>query len=778
MSHRRLLPSATILGYPRIGRRRELKRAVESYWRGDLTQDQLRAAAADLRAATRARLIELGLSASGGAVPESFSFYDQVLDATLALGATPGRFAGVAARAGSTDLDLYFALARGDSEHQPLEMTKWFDTNYHYSVPEIDERTPFLANPSALIEQLREASEQGIESRPVLVGPVTYLLLSKASDEAAGGFAPIDRLDDALAAYGELLRALAAAGAGWVQLDEPALVSDSLTVSREEAVALAERAYGVLGGAEDRPQILLTTPYGDSSGALLRLAALPVEAVHADLVRGTLPSGAFTSGELVSAFYQTQFVAGLVDGRNIWRTDLRVASAVVQDLKVAGIDVVVGTSNSLQHVPHDVRDESALDERLKSWLAFADQKVAQVAILARGLDEGTESIEPELADTERALSDRAAAPGVRVDTVRARVGAVTESDLRRVGEQDRRDAQQALGIPKFATTTIGSFPQTVEIRKARAAFGRGEIDAAAYDGFLRAEIERVIRLQEEIGLDVLVHGEAERNDMVQYFAEHLDGFAVTEHGWVQSYGTRATRPSILWGDVSRPAPITVAWSAYAQSLTERPVKGMLTGPVTILAWSFVRDDQPLGDTAQQVALALRDEIDDLVEAGISIVQVDEPALRELLPLDEDRQSAYLDWSVGAFRLATSGAAPEVQIHTHLCYSEFGEIIDAVDGLDADVTSIEAARSRMDVVQPLGDHGYSRGIGPGVYDIHSPRVPSAAEQAELIRIAAGRIPGEQLWVNPDCGLKTRGYEETVASLRGLVEAARTVRAEHV
>ena len=777
MSHRRNLPKATILGYPRIGRRRELKRAIESYWKGELSQDQLVAEAAALRATTRARLVELGLSASGGAIPESFSFYDQVLDATLALGAIPARFAEVAASEGTNDLDLYFTLARGDREHQPLEMTKWFDTNYHYSVPEIDERTSFTANASALLTQLAEAKGQGIESRPVLVGPVTYLLLAKSSDDAAEGFAPIDRLDDALLAYTQLLGELAEAGAAWVQLDEPALVSDSLSVSREEVLQLVERAYTVLGNTNNRPGILLTAPYGDSSHALVRLAALPVEAVHADLVRGTLPEGAFASGELVSAFFQKQFVAGLVDGRNIWRTDLRVASAIAQDLQLAGVNVVVGTSNSLQHVPHDVQDESKLDARLKSWLAFADQKVQQLAILAHGLEAGPAAIETELEANSRALADRAAAPGVHTESIRARVAAVTEDDLRRVTEAERRDAQQALQLPKFATTTIGSFPQTLEIRKARAAFARGEIDQAAYDEFLRAEIERVIRLQEEIGLDVLVHGEAERNDMVQYFAEHLDGFAVTEHGWVQSYGTRATRPSILWGDVSRPAPITVGWSAFAQSLTDRPVKGMLTGPVTILAWSFVRDDQPLSETAQQLALALRDEIDDLVDAGITIVQVDEPALRELLPLDEGRKASYLDWSVASFRLATSGVAPEVQIHTHLCYSEFGEIIGAIDGLDADVTSIEAARSRMDVVQPLGDHGYSRGIGPGVYDIHSPRVPSADEQTELIRLAAARIPGEQLWVNPDCGLKTRGYEETVASLKGLVAAARTVRAEH-
>ncbi|WP_024356273.1 5-methyltetrahydropteroyltriglutamate--homocysteine S-methyltransferase [Leucobacter chironomi] len=772
------LPNATILGYPRLGRRRELKRAIESYWKGSTGEAELVETARELRAATRSRLVELGLPATGGAVPESFSFYDQVLDATLALGAIPGRFADVVA--GASDLDVYFALARGDKDHQPLEMTKWFDTNYHYSVPEIDERTSFAANPAALVAQLVEAAQQGIASRPVLVGPVTYLLLAKASDDAAPGFRPIDRLDEVVAVYAELLGALAAAGAGWVQLDEPALVSDSLAVPREEALALAERAYGVLGAAAtagdavQRPQILLTAPYGDSSAALLRLAALPVEAVQTDLVRGTLPIEAHDSGALARAFEGTQLVAGVVDGRNIWRTDLRKAFGTAEALRASGVDVVIGTSNNLQHVPHDVNDETKLDERLKSWLAFADQKVEQAAILARGLAEGAAAIEGELAEVDRVLADRAAAPGVRVDGIRDRVSAVAEADRSRADEGDRREAQRALGIPSLATTTIGSFPQTTEIRKARAAFTRGEIDQAAYDGFLREEIERVIRLQEQIGLDVLVHGEAERNDMVQYFAELLDGFAVTEHGWVQSYGTRATRPSLLWGDVSRPAAMTVAWSAYAQSLTDRLVKGMLTGPVTILAWSFVRDDQPLADTANQVALALRDEIDDLVKAGIKIVQVDEPALRELLPLDADRQAAYLDWSVGAFRLATSGAAAEVQIHTHLCYSEFGEIIDAVDGLDADVTSIEAARSRMDVVEPLGDHGYSRGIGPGVYDIHSPRVPSVEEQTDLIRIAANRIPGEQLWVNPDCGLKTRGYEETVASLTNLVRAAQAVR----
>ncbi|MBC9925957.1 MULTISPECIES: 5-methyltetrahydropteroyltriglutamate--homocysteine S-methyltransferase [unclassified Leucobacter] len=768
-----LLPPATILGYPRLGRRRELKRAIESFWKGASTQADLEGVARSLRQTTRARLTGLGLPAAGGAIPESFSYYDQVLDALVAVGAIPERFRGI----DGSSLERYFALARGDRDRQPLEMTKWFDTNYHFSVPEIDVETPFAANASALTALVAEAREDGVESRPVLVGPVTFLLLAKPADGAPEGFRPIERLDELVPVYAELLRELAAAGAAWVQLDEPALVSDSLSVSREEIASLVERAYAQLGAAEvrtSRPAILLTAPYGDSSRALARLGRLPVEAVQADLVRGTLPESALASGELAEAFAGTQLVAGVVDGRNVWRTDSRAAFATLTRLADAGIAVVAGTAVSLQHVPHDVDEESKLDVRLASWLAFADQKVEQVVILAKGLAEGGDAIEVELADTDAALADRAAAPGVRDGGVRARAAAVGLADRNRAANADRHAAQAALGIPQLATTTIGSFPQTTEIRTARAAFTRGEIDQVAYDGFLREEIARVIRLQEEIGLDVLVHGEAERNDMVQYFAEHLDGFAVTEHGWVQSYGTRATRPSILWGDVSRPAPITVAWTSYAQSLTEKPVKGMLTGPVTILAWSFVRDDQPLGETASQVALALRDEIDDLAAAGTGIVQVDEPALRELLPLDADRQAAYLDWSVGAFRLATGSAAAGVQIHTHLCYSEFGEIIDAVDGLDADVTSIEAARSRMDVVEPIGRTGFSRGIGPGVYDIHSPRVPSVEELTELLGIATAHVPGQQLWVNPDCGLKTRGYAETVESLTNLVRAAHAVR----
>lgn len=766
------LPTATILGYPRLGRRRELKRAIEKFWKGDIAETQLQVIASELRAFTREHLVAEGLTTNGAAIPESFSWYDQVLDAGYAVGATSPRFSGV----GRSDLEKYFALARGTDELQPLEMTKWFDTNYHYSVPEISPDTAFAVNATQLVTQLNEAREQAVETRPTLVGPVTLLALAKAADDAPEGFEPLDKLNELIPVYRQLLTELSAAGATWVQLDEPAIVSDSLRLPRRTLVELVLTTYRQLGEQPDRPAILLTAPYGNSSKALLELAALPIEAVHADLVRGSLPEGVIEDGTLGDALGDTQFVAGVIDGRNIWRTNLRAQFTQLQALQASGVDVVVGTSVSLQHVPHDVREETKLDSRLVSWLAFADQKVQQAALLAGGLTSGGPSIEDALLENDRVLADRESAPGVHRAPVQERRARVTEADRQRASEAQRREAQRVLGLPTLATTTIGSFPQTNEIRRARSAFGRGEINADAYTEFLRAEIRRVIELQEEIGLDVLVHGEAERNDMVQYFAENLDGFAVTEHGWVQSYGTRATRPSILWGDVSRPAPITVDWITYAQSLTETPVKGMLTGPVTILAWSFVRDDQPLNETAEQVALALRDEITDLHAAGIGIVQVDEPALRELLPLDKDRQPEYLNWSVGAFRLATGGAEAQLQIHTHLCYSEFGEIIDAVDGLDADVTSIEAARSRMDVVEPLGETGYSRGIGPGVYDIHSPRVPSVDEVTELVRIASGQIPAEQLWVNPDCGLKTRGYDETVASLKNLVSGARKVRAE--
>lgn len=760
-------PTATILAYPRIGRGRELKRALEARWAGRITEAELIQAANDLRKENLARLVELGLNPSDASLADAPSLYDHVLDATILLGAIPPRFAG---REG---LDLYFALARGDDKVGPEEMTKWFDTNYHYLVPEIGPDTPLRFADDTITRRFTDAREWGYVTRPVLVGPVTYLALAKA-DPATPDFDPLTRIDEAVAAYEEALASLHAAGAPWVQLDEPALTSDNLSRTRVELGELAARVYERLAASQNRPQILLTTPYGDASHAVGPLAKTGVEALHVDTLRGSLPKGADLSG--------VTLVVGAVDGRYIWRADLAQLRDTLKAAQALGAArVTVATSNSLQHVPHDTAletwDDATLNENLHAWLAFADQKVLEVVTLARGVDEGWEAIDAEVAEATRVLEQRAAAPGVVRPEVRSRTAALTDADRAREPYLEREAAQtERLHLPPLPTTTIGSFPQTTEIRKARAANARGELSDADYEARMREEIASVITLQEELGLDMLVHGEAERNDMVQYFAELLDGFAATRNGWVQSYGSRCTRPSVLWGDVSRPAPMTVGWTSYAQSLTDKPVKGMLTGPVTIIAWSFPRNDLPLGEIADQIGLALRDEVSDLEAAGIAAIQVDEPALRELLPLDADRHADYLNWSVGSFRLATSSVRPDTQIHTHLCYSEFGQIIDAIKGLDADVTSIEAARSKMEVVPELAEAGFDHGIGPGVWDIHAPRVPGTEELAELIGLAADAVPVSRLWVNPDCGLKTRGYEETKASLDNLVSATRQVRAQ--
>ena len=768
---RSTFPHGTILGYPRIGRRRELKRAVEGYWAGTADAQTLEQTAAGLRRATRERLAALGLGRDDSSIPESFSFYDQVHDAAVTVGALPERFAALRDADGAIGLDAYFTAARGAGDDAPLEMTKWFDTNYHYLVPEIGPETVFSLSSDRFARQVAEAKADGFTVRPVIVGPVTLLALAKASVASPQGFDPLSRLDDLLPVYAELLSALRAAGAEWVQLDEPALVSESLPADAAVLADAAARAYAALGVRGDRPAILVAAGYAQlSREAWAALAEAPIEAIAIDLTRGAVP-------DAVPGLDRKTLVGGVVDGRNVWRGDLDAAWERLQALSAVGAsEISAGTSTSLQHVPHDASDESALDERLASWLAFADQKVAQVVTLATGLVEGRDAIAAPLAEASAALADRRSAPGVRDGAVRERAAVLDAGDFER-GDYDARVAAQdaELALPVLPTTTIGSFPQTGDIRRARARHGRGELTADEYQRFLRDEIARVVTLQEDIGLDVLVHGEAERNDMVQYFAENLDGFAVTENGWVQSYGSRATRPSILWGDVSRPTAITVAWSAFAQSLTDKPMKGMLTGPVTILAWSFVRDDQPLGETANQVALALRDEIADLEGAGIRVIQVDEPALRELLPLKAADQPAYLEWSVGSFRLATAGAAPATQVHTHLCYSEFDVVIDAIAALDADVTSIEAARSRGEVIGDIRASGFAAGIGPGVYDIHSPRVPSVDEITDLLDRAVAELPLRRVWVNPDCGLKTRGYDETVASLKNLVEATEAVRA---
>ncbi|MFI2476477.1 5-methyltetrahydropteroyltriglutamate--homocysteine S-methyltransferase [Nocardia xishanensis] len=746
--------TATVLGLPRVGPRRELKRATESYWAGRVDADQLHSVARDLRRAQFTELLAAGLDS----IPVgTFSYYDQVLDTAVLLGALPARFAGIA-----DPLDRYFAAARGTDTVEPLEMTKWFDTNYHYLVPELGAETTFALHPEKLLDELREALELGVPARPVVVGPITFLKLAKSSGRAA-----LDRLGELVPLYRDLLRRLAAAGAAWVQIDEPVLVTD-LT---EAEIELVRRTYADLSEASGRPAILVATYFGTPQAALPALAGTAVEGIALDFTATWDLSAVATLPSLADKL----LVAGVVDGRNVWRTDLDRALSTLGTLLGSAASVAVSSSCSLLHVPYSLAPESGLDERLRSWLAFGAEKVAEVRLLATASAHGTEAVADELAAARAAAATRAADPRLHDAQVRARLDALGPEATRRAPADERRALQaRRLDLPALPTTTIGSYPQTSAIRLARAALRKGEIDQAEYVRRMRAEIADVVALQEKLGLDVLVHGEPERNDMVQYFAEQLDGFAATDNGWVQSYGTRCVRPPILFGDVTRRAPMTVDWITYAQSLTDKPVKGMLTGPVTILAWSFVRDDQPPADSARQVALAIRDETVDLESAGIGIVQVDEPALRELLPLRAADQAAYLDWAVGSFRLATSGVADATQIHTHLCYSEFGEVIDAIAGLDADVTSIEAARSHMEVLDDLNAAGFDLGVGPGVYDIHSPRVPSVEEITASLRAALKAVPAERLWVNPDCGLKTRGPVEVEASLRNMVAAAKAVR----
>jgi 5-methyltetrahydropteroyltriglutamate--homocysteine methyltransferase len=748
--------TATVTGSPRIGPRRELKRATEGYWAGRTSRSELENVAAALRRDTWAQLVASGLDS----VPvNTFSYYDQMLDTAVLLGALPARVRDV-----SDDLDRYFAAARGTADIAPLEMTKWFDTNYHYIVPEIGPDTTFSLHPEKVLAELKEAREQNVPARPVIIGPLTFLLLSKA---VGGPGAPVKRLGELVPLYCELLSLLADNGAEWVQLDEPVLVTDI----NADAAALAEQVYNTLGAVEKRPAIHVATYFGDPGTALPALARTPVEAIGVDLVRG-----ADTAAVGVPGLANKTLVAGIVNGRNVWRTDLESALSRLASLLGSVGSIAVSTSCSTLHVPYSLEPETDLDDALRSWLAFGAEKVHEVATLARALRDGRDAVADEIEASNAAVKSRRSDPRLHNDQVRARIHSIKASGTGRGPSAERREAQNArLHLPPLPTTTIGSYPQTSPIRKARAAFRSGEIAKETYERRMKQEIADVIKLQEGLGLDVLVHGEPERNDMVQYFAEQLDGFFATQNGWVQSYGSRCVRPPILYGDVARPQPMTIDWISYAQSLTDKPVKGMLTGPVTILAWSFVRDDQPMADTANQVALAIRDETVDLQAAGIGVIQVDEPALRELLPLRDTAKEAYLEWAVDAFRLATSGVADSTQIHTHLCYSEFGEVIGAIADLDADVTSIEAARSHMEVLDDLNSVGFANSVGPGVYDIHSPRVPSTDEIATSLRAALKAVPAERLWVNPDCGLKTRNPEEVSASLANLVAATREVRA---
>ena len=759
--------SVASLGFPRIGPRRELKFALEKFWAGTISPAELEEAAQGLRTATWARQKALGVD---WLPSNDFSLYDHVLDTSVMLGAIPARYGLASGQAAG--LETYFAMARGATggatcghAHGSVtagEMTKWFDTNYHFIVPEIEPETRLQLGHIKPLQDYLEAKAQGFETRPVILGPVTWLSLAKEY-----GSDPFDLLEEVLALYATVLARLEEAGAEWVQIDEPILVTD-LTDRQRRAFT---RTYAKLGRAG--PKIMLATYFGGLENNLSLAASLPVAGLHIDLARAPEQLDA-----VVKAVPQNRLLSlGVVDGRNIWRADLAALLDRLEPL-AAQRDLVLAPSCSLLHVPVDLQLESRLDDELKQWLAFAVQKIEELDLLRRALANGRKSVAAELAASARATEARKTAARIHDRTVSERIAALTpDMRERRAGHTERAKTQsEVLNLPLFPTTTIGSFPQTGAVRKARAEYNRGALDGKSYDAFLHQETERAIRWQEEAGLDMLVHGEFERNDMVQYFGEKLAGFAFTVNGWVQSYGSRCVRPPILYGDVSRPEPMTVDWWRYAQGLTDKPVKGMLTGPVTILNWSFVRDDQPREASCRQIALAIRDEVLDLEAAGCKAIQIDEAALREGLPLRERDWPAYLDWAVDCFRLAAAGVGNQTQIHTHMCYSEFNDILPSIGAMDTDVISIETARSQMELLAGFASYRYPSAIGPGIYDIHSARVPREDEMVALMRLAQKHLRQEQLWVNPDCGLKTRGWDEVKPAIAAMVSAARTLRAE--
>lgn len=745
------------LGYPRIGPRRELKRALEAFWRGEIGETELQATGAELRRRNWLTQREAGI----GLVPVGdFAWYDHVLTTSAMLRHVPPRFGG----RGEVDLRTYFAMARGTDRAPALEMIKWFDTNYHYLVPEFDRSTRSVLDASWLTGEVREAQALGIPAKPVVLGPLTYLWLGKEKER---GFSRLSLLSDVLAVYRELLEELKRAGIEWVQLDEPALALD-LPVEWHEQL---ESAYDALAGAA--PRLMLATYFGGVERFAGRIKRLPVAGVHLDLVRAPQQLEAF-----VSDFPADKVLsAGIVDGRNVWRCDLEHALERLEPVHARlGDRLWLAPSCSLLHCPLSLADETRLDHEIKGWLAFAREKLDELAVLKRGLNEGRKSVAYEIAVSNGARSSRALSRRLHDPAVGAELAALGPEAERRVSSFAKRRAaqQRRLRLPAFPTTTIGSFPQTGGIREARRAFREGGIGEAEYKERIRGEIKEAIVRQEALGLDVLVHGEAERNDMVEYFGERLTGFVFTAHGWVQSYGSRCVKPPIIYGDVTRPAPMTVEWATYAQSLTGKPVKGMLTGPVTMLQWSFVRDDQPRATTALQIALAVRAEVHDLECAGIKVIQIDEPALREALPLKRANWPAYLEWATRAFRVAANGVRDETQVHTHMCYAEFADILPALASLDADVITIETSRSAMGLLDGFGEFTYPNAIGPGIYDIHSPRVPDTAEMIALVEKARAVIPDDRLWVNPDCGLKTRGWPEVEAALTNMVAAARLLR----
>ena len=758
------------LGFPRIGAKRELKRALESFWSGQTSEPDLRAAAK----AIRQKNWLLQKSAGIDLIPSNdFSLYDHVLDGAALVGAVPARFHW---HGGNLELRTYFAMARGveGSSACPhcgsggiagaMEMTKWLDTNYHYLVPELRADQTFQLASSKPLDEFNEAKALGVQTVPVLLGPMSFLLLSKSETN----FDRFSLLPALLPVYETVLQQLNSAGAVWIQMDEPALMFD-LDAGQRAAFG---STYSRLRSAAGTSKLMLATYFGELRQNLSTAVELPVDAIHIDAVRA--PNE--IDGVIVALTKRMMLSLGVIDGRNIWRNDFAHSLKLMTKADVLRREgrLIVSPSCSLLHVPVSLNTETGLDRDVKGWLAFAEEKLEEVVTLAKLA--GGEPMADALADNEAAITSRRQNPRVHNMDVKRRLRSVIEADLQRHSSwHERSEKQRArLALPALPTTTIGSFPQTEAVRAARARWKRGELSAAAYELFLEEETRRCVQWQEEIGLDVLVHGEFERNDMVEYFGEQLAGFAFTGNGWVQSYGSRCVKPPIIFGDVHRPKPMTVRWSQFAQSLTSKPMKGMLTGPITILQWSFVRDDQQRSETAQQIALAIRDEVLDLEAAGISVIQIDEPALREGLPLRRSDWANYLKWAVDAFRLAASGVKDETQIHTHMCYCEFNDVIDSIAALDADVISIEASRSRMELLDVFVKFKYPNEVGPGVWDIHSPRVPSAAEMLDLVRRAARVIPGKRLWVNPDCGLKTRRWEEVKPALVNLVAAARDAR----
>lgn len=747
-------------GYPRVGAKRELKFAVEAFWKGAKSEAELRQTAADIRQKNWATQIAAGADL----LPVGdFSYYDHVLDTLCALGAIPARFGFDADK---LTLSQYFELARGNASQVAMEMTKWFDTNYHYIVPEWHQNTSFKANAASLIAQIEEAKATGHDIKPTLVGPLTLLWLGKEKD---AGHNRLELLPRLLPEYQKLLRELANAGVDWIQIDEPILAVD---IAREwlDAFAPTYQELAITG-----TRIIIGTYFGSVAEHINLLKNLPVNGVHIDCVRAPEQLA-----EFANAWPENKVLSvGLIDGRNVWRANLREVIELLAPVATQlGNNLWIAPSCSLLHSPQDLSVEEKLNPEIRNWLAFAAQKLQELGIIKQALAHGKDSVQEALAASDAAAAGRKTSKLIHNDKVAQRVASLREhADQRHSPFAQRIEKQQQwMNLPLLPTTTIGSFPQTQEIRQARAAFKKGELSAADYEAAMKKDIAYCVEQQEQLDIDVLVHGEAERNDMVEYFGEQLDGYCFTQYGWVQSYGSRCVKPPIIFGDVARPKAMTVTWSSYAQSLTKRPMKGMLTGPVTMMKWSFVRNDVPLSLVCKQIALALNDEVLDLEKAGIRVIQIDEPAIREALPLKRAQWDEYLAWACESFRLTSTDADDSTQIHTHMCYSEFNDILPAIASMDADVITIETSRSDMELLDAFVKFSYPNDIGPGVYDIHSPRVPTEAEVEHLLRKALKVIDQRRLWVNPDCGLKTRGWPETKAALEVMVNVTKKLRAE--